>query len=218
MNEDLRQKMMTIAVAAIADSNKQLSILDKNLRPVRPGLKLVGPARTVRCHEDFLTIIQALDNSEAGEVLVVDSCESTRALIGELFTSEALRRGLAGLIIDGPVRDIESIRGLDIPVYARSFCPCSGTTIKLMDEQIPILCGGVEVKPGDILFGDDDGILVASEVDLLKVIDNALAIEEAERELLRKINLGTPLIEMLNFKEHVKALKSDINSSLQFDL
>jgi regulator of RNase E activity RraA len=76
----------------------------------------------------------------------------------------------------------------------------------------------VEVKPGDILFGDDDGILVASEVDLLKVIDNALAIEEAERELLRKINLGTPLIEMLNFKEHVKALKSDINSSLQFDL
>lgn len=218
MNEDLRQKLMTIAVAAIADSNKELSILDKSLRPVRPGLKLVGPARTVRCHEDFLTIIQALDNSETGEVLVVDSCESTRALIGELFTSEALRRGLAGLIIDGPVRDIESIRGLDIPVYARSFCPCSGTTIKLMDEQIPILCGGVEVKPGDILFGDDDGILVASEVDLLKVIDNALAIEEAERELLRKINLGTPLIEMLNFKEHVKALKSDINSSLQFDL
>ena len=218
MNEDLRQKLMTIAVAAIADSNKELSILDKNLRPVRPGLKLVGPARTVRCHEDFLTIIQALDNSETGEVLVVDSCESTRALIGELFTSEALRRGLAGLIIDGPVRDVESIRGLDIPVYARSFCPCSGTTIKLMDEQIPILCGGVEVKPGDILFGDDDGILVASEVDLLKVIDNALAIEEAERELLRKINLGTPLIEMLNFKEHVKALKSNINSSLQFDL
>ena len=218
MNEDLRQKLMTIAVAAIADSNKELSILDKSLRPVRPGLKLVGPARTVRCHEDFLTIIQALDNSETGEVLVVDSCESTRALIGELFTSEALRRGLAGLIIDGPVRDIESIRGLDIPVYARSFCPCSGTTIKLMDEQIPILCGGVEVKPGDILFGDDDGILVASEVDLLKVIDNALAIEEAERELLRKINLGTPLIKMLNFKEHVKALKSDINSSLQFDL
>ena len=103
MREDLKQKMMTIPVAALADANKQLSILDSALRPVRAGLKLVGPAHTVRCHDDFLTIIQALNNSEAGEVIVVDSCGSTRALIGEIFTNEALRKGLAGLVIDGPV-------------------------------------------------------------------------------------------------------------------
>ena len=218
MREDLRQKMMTIPVAALADANKQLSILDSALRPVRAGLKLVGPAHTVRCHDDFLTIIQALNNSEAGEVIVVDSCDSTRALIGEIFTNEALRKGLAGLVIDGPVRDIESIRELDIPVYARSFCPCSGTTIRLMDEQIPILCGGVEVNPGDVLFGDDDGILVGSEAELLNAIENALAIEDAERELLRQMHSGKPLAELLNFKEHVEALKTGIDSSLQFRL
>jgi 4-hydroxy-4-methyl-2-oxoglutarate aldolase len=197
MREDLRQKMMTIPVAALADANKQLSILDSALRPVRAGLKLVGPAHTVRCHDDFLTIIQALNNSEAGE---------------------ALRKGLAGLVIDGPVRDIESIRELDIPVYARSFCPCSGTTIRLMDEQIPILCGGVEVNPGDVLFGDDDGILVGSEAELLNAIENALAIEDAERELLRQMHSGKPLVELLNFKEHVEALKTGVDSSLQFRL
>jgi RraA family protein len=218
MREDLRQKLMTISVAAISDSNKQLSVLDSALRPVRLGLKLVGPARTVRCHEDFLTIIQALDNSEAGEVIVVDSCDSTRALIGELFTNEALRRGLAGLVIDGPVRDLESIRELDIPVYARSFCPCSGTAIRLMEEQIPIFCGGIQVNPDDILFGDDDGVVVASEAELLSLIENAVAIEEAERELLKQINSGKPLVEMLNFKEHVKGLKAGTNSSLQFKL
>tara|TARA_B110000438_G_C15766970_1_gene630088 strand:- start:76 stop:732 length:657 start_codon:yes stop_codon:yes gene_type:complete len=218
MREDLRQKMMTIPVAALADANKQLSILDSALRPVRAGLKLVGPAHTVRCHDDFLTIIQALNNSEAGEVIVVDSCDSTRALIGEIFTNEALRKGLAGLVIDGPVRDIESIRELDLPVYARSFCPCSGTTIRLMDEQIPILCGGVEVNPGDVLFGDDDGILIGSEAELLNAIENALAIEDAERELLRQMHSGKPLAELLNFKEHVEALKTGIDSSLQFRL
>ena len=218
MREDLRQKMMTIPVAALADANKQLSILDSALRPVRAGLKLVGPAHTVRCHDDFLTIIQALNNSEAGEVIVVDSCDSTRALIGEIFTNEALRKGLAGLVIDGPVRDIESIRELDLPVYARSFCPCSGTTVRLMDEQIPILCGGVEVNPGDVLFGDDDGILIGSEAELLNAIENALAIEDAERELLRQMHSGKPLAELLNFKEHVEALKTGIDSSLQFRL
>ena len=218
MREDLRQKMMTIPVAALADANKQLSILDSALRPVRAGLKLVGPAHTVRCHDDFLTIIQALNNSEAGEVIVVDSCDSTRALIGEIFTNEALRKGLAGLVIDGPVRDIESIRELDIPVYARSFCPCSGTTVRLMDEQIPILCGGVEVNPGDVLFGDDDGILVGSEAELLNAIENALAIEDAERELLKQMHSGKPLVELLNFKEHVEALKTGVDSSLQFRL
>ena len=178
----------------------------------------MGPAHTVRCHDDFLTIIQALNNSEAGEVIVVDSCDSTRALIGEIFTNEALRKGLAGLVIDGPVRDIESIRELDLPVYARSFCPCSGTTIRLMDEQIPILCGGVEVNPGDVLFGDDDGILIGSEAELLNAIENALAIEDAERELLRQMHSGKPLAELLNFKEHVEALKTGIDSSLQFRL
>jgi 4-hydroxy-4-methyl-2-oxoglutarate aldolase len=218
MREDLRQKLMAVSVASIADSNKQLSIMDSALRPVLSGLKLVGPARTVKCHEDFLTIIQALDNSDAGEVIVVDSCNSTRALIGELFTSEALRRGLAGLVIDGPVRDIASIRKLEIPVYARSFCPCSGTTIRLMDEQIPIVCGGVAVNPGDIVFGDDDGILIASEADLLNLVDNAFAIEEAELELLKQINSGKPLVEMLNFKEHVKSLKAGTESSLKFKL
>ena len=104
---------------------------------------MVGRARTVRCRDDFLTVIKALEESEPGEVLVIDGGGGTRALAGELFATEAARRKLAGIVIDGACRDTPKLATLQLPVYARWVCPAAGTAQRLGATQQAVSCGGV---------------------------------------------------------------------------
>jgi len=218
MDTGLRKALFELDTASLADANKQIRVVDDKIRLINPGRKLVGLARTVRCLDDFLAVIIGLSHSVAGEVLVVDSSASRRAVLGELFSLEAVRRGLAGIVVDGPVRDLRTLRELDIPIYASAFCPCSGTTMAPGETGSAITCGGVTVNPGDILVGDDDGIVVASEQEFAKLIPKAREIERKETLLRNRLASGTSLIEMLNYQEHIDAVSIGKASQLQFKL
>jgi RraA family protein len=213
---ELLLSLSALSVASIADADKTIRVMSSAIRPVSTGKKILGIARTVSCHNDFLTVIGALNQAKEGEVLVVDSRESTRALVGELFGTEAQRRGLSGIIVDGPVRDVEMLRKLEIPVFARSYCPCSGTTQKLMETQTEVQCGGINVEPEEVVFGDEDGVIVASVSELIELIPAAIQIQKTEEVIVRKIREGECLIDMLNFKEHVQSLERGAQSSLSF--
>ena len=214
----LLHALSSLSVASIADADKTIRVMSSTIRPVNNGKKILGTARTVSCHNDFLTVIDALNQSKAGDVLVVDSQDSTRALVGELFSTEAQRRGLSGIIVDGPVRDVEMLRKLEIPVFAKSYCPCSGTTKKMMETQTEIQCGGIAVAPEEVVFGDEDGIIVASIAQLIDLVPLAIQIQKAEEAIVDKIQEGECLIDMLNFKEHVKFLEEGLESSLIFKI
>lgn len=216
MNPALREALLALDTSVLADADKSLRVLAPTLRPVAPGLKLVGIARTVVAEEDFLTVIQAIDESVPGEVLVVDTRDSRRAVLGELFSIEARRRGLAGIVVDGPVRDVATLRTLDLPIWARSFCPCSGTTRRLFATQVPIACGGVEIAPGDVLVGDDDGIVVATAAEFAQLVPRAQQIAAAEAELRRRMAAGDGLVSMLNYAEHRAAIARGEESALAF--
>jgi 4-hydroxy-4-methyl-2-oxoglutarate aldolase len=169
-------RLRELDTACLCDSWKELRVMDPAIRPIRFGLKLIGRAHTVVCEEDFLTVIKALQDALPGEVLVVDTRGSRRAVAGELFATEAARKGLGGIVVDGAVRDTAKIRNLSIPVYSRTITPVAGSTRAVFETQVSVRCGGTVVNPGDMVFGDDDGVVVGTEQEFADAIPAAEAV------------------------------------------
>ena len=202
----IRERLIRLETSCLCDAKKTFRCLDPALRPLRLGVKLVGRAFTVACCNDFLTVITALHDAAPGDVLVVDGQQGRTALAGELFATEAKRKGLSGIVVDGAVRDVATIRAMQFPVYCRAIFPCSGSTAHIGATQVPVSCGGVTVVPGEIVFGDDDGIVVASEAELREVLPLAEAIQQKETEALQRMARGESLLGLLNFDAHLAAI------------
>lgn len=212
----LTRRLAAIETSHLADANKAIRLMDTGLRPQRLGYKLIGRAFTLICREDFMTVMVALKEAQPGDVLVIDTRGSRRAVLGELFSLEAQRRGLAGIVVDGPVRDTVTLRQLEIPIYARSATPLAGTIQQVFPVQQPVQCGGVTVNPGDIVFGDEDGIIVASMDELETLLPLAEQIDARERAVIARLQAGEGLLSMLNFEEHRANLEAGRDSALRF--
>jgi regulator of RNase E activity RraA len=165
---------------------------------LRLGLKLVGRAFAVACCNDLLTVIKALQDTSPGAVLVIDGQQGRKALAGELFATEAKRKGRAGMVVDGAVRAVATIRTMQFPVSCRAIFPCSGSPAHIGAPQGPGSCGGVTGVPGDLVFGDDDGMVVASAGEIREVLPLAEAIQQKETEALQRMARGESLLGLLN--------------------
>lgn len=215
---DLLTRLASIDTAALCDADKSVRVMDAGMRPVTTFRLMLGRARTVRCWDDFLTVIRALEQSEPGEVLAIDGGGGRRALAGELFAMEAMRKKLAGIVIDGACRDTAKLTTFSLPMYARSISPNAGTVQRLGTTQVPVTCGGVNVAPGDLIVGDRDGIVVVSELEAAELLPRAEAVQRAEAEVMKRMEQGQSLIDMLNLAEHCAAVEEGRASKLRFQV
>ena len=150
-----------IPVANISDSMYRMSAGGARLRPMHKGGRMAGPAFTVKTRPgDNLLVHKALDLAEPGDVIVVDAGgDLTNAIIGEIMSTYAKARGVAGFVIDGAVRDADELRAGDFPVYAAGVTHRGPYKDGPGEINVPIAIDGMVIEPGDLVIGDGDGIL-----------------------------------------------------------
>ena len=203
-------RLAAFSTATLSDAQASFGIMRPTIRALSTGLRLVGPAHTVKCYPgSIITVHKALLEARPGEVLVVDGEADERgALWGELMTLQAQASGLAGIVVDGPVRDRQAVAALGFPVFASSVTPRVGSNRRVGQTQVPIQCGGVVVRPGDVIVADDDGVAVVAVERLAAVIEAAEAIRRKEVGYREAIAAGQQLADQIGFRALIEAAQA----------
>jgi 4-hydroxy-4-methyl-2-oxoglutarate aldolase len=213
---DLIERLLAIDVSALSDADKTLPVVDPAVRAMIPEVRMAGPAFTIVAQDDHLPVVTAVQEAAPGDVLVIATYGGSRAVFGELIATEARRRRLAGIVADGFCRDLRGLRRIGLPVFARGTTPRSGTAVSRAALGGTITCGDVEVSPGDIVFGDDDGLLIASAERIGAALGTAEAIARSESAIVAAQSRGEALLDLTNHGEHVAALDRGEASALAF--
>lgn len=198
--QKLLEKLAQVTTANVSDVQISMEVMHPHIQSVVPGTKMAGPARTVKAYPgSILTVHKALFEAQAGDVIVVDGQGDlvAGALLGEIMAQECAARGVAGVVIDGAVRDVPGLRSQGLPVFARGVTPRVGTNRRLGQTQVSISCGGVVVAPGDIVFGDDNGVVVIPQGGIAGLVSALDALQDKEQALIEGIAQGVRLAEGL---------------------
>jgi len=175
------------------------------IHPVQQGVKAVGRAVTVHAMDgDWAKPVEAIDEARAGDVLVVQVDGATKAVWGELASHTAKRRGLSGVIVDGAVRDVDEIRRIGFPAWARTILPNAGDPKGFGEVGVEIVCGGQRVRQGDWIVADDNGVVVVPQERAQEVANRGLDVKEQEDRLRAEIERGGTLSKVLKLKKWEK--------------
>lgn len=189
---DLVRRFAELPVANVGDAMSRTVAGGAALRPMHAGGVLAGPAVTVKTRPgDNLMLHKALDMAEPGDVVVVDAGgDLTNALIGELMTAYAESRGIAGIVIYGAIRDAKTIRESGFPVFAAGITHRGPYKDGPGEVNVPIAIEGMVIRPGDLMLGDDDGLVCVRIEDAEEVLATASAKHRAETAQMEKIRRG----------------------------
>ncbi|MBI4280412.1 MAG: RraA family protein [Armatimonadetes bacterium] len=196
--------------AKIADAMARAGVMSHEIKPIQPGMKVCGPAVTVWTKPgDVLYVLKASDVIQTGDVLVIDEGGSKDlAAMGERYGSYLKSIGTAGIVIDGATRDSRGLIDLGLPTFARAVCIAITGSIGPGAINVPIQCGGAPVNPGDLIVGDDDGVVVVPRehaAQVLKLADEHLAGELARLEMVRG---GKRFTEVANLEPKLAAWRT----------
>ena len=204
------ERFRRIPVANVSDSMSRLTAGGARLRPMHAGGAMAGPAFTVKTRPgDNLMVHKALDLAEPGDVIVVDAGgDLTNAIVGEIMSAYAHARGIAGLVIDGAIRDAEAIRGASFPVFAAGVTHRGPYKDGPGEINVPVALDGMVIAPGDLVIGDGDGLLCVpfDATDAVYALATAkVELEARELEAARRAALDRrwvdPRLKSAGFQE-----------------
>ncbi|MDH0746867.1 RraA family protein [Pseudomonas sp. GD03842] len=181
-----------VPVANVSDSMNRMTAGGARLRPMHREGVLAGPALTVKARPgDNLMLHYAIDIAQPGDVIVVDAGgDLTNALIGEMMVAYAIKRGLGGIVINGAIRDASAIRAGDFPLFAAGISHRGPYKDGPGEINVPIAIDGMVIEPGDLVIGDDDGLLCVPYDQVSEVYDRATAKHHAELKQMEQIARG----------------------------
>jgi len=192
--EDI-DRLGVVGVATAHEAQGRTGLLAPYVRPIYAGARVAGSAITVLCHPgDNLMIHAAVAVARPGDVLVVATVSaSTDGMFGELLGESCRAHGIAGLVIDAGVRDTAELTALQFPVWSKAVSAQGTVKAVAGSVNVPIVCAGAPVQPGDVIVGDADGVVVVPREHasaVLAAADVRLAKEERTRQRLRAGELG----------------------------
>ncbi len=196
---NLRELLARVRTSNISDGAHRLPCLD-GIRPLQQGACICGPAVTVRTAPgDWAKPVEAIDLANSGDVIVIDAAGRTPAVWGELATDSARNKGVAGLVVDGAVRDTADIRKLAFPVWSRLACSHAGDPHGLGEINRPIVISSQRICPGDWIVADDDGVMVLPAAAAVEMANRAADVLEAENRIRTEIRNGkSTLAQVVN--------------------
>ncbi len=197
--EEIDKRLRTLDTASINDALKKRGSVDESIKSIKLGDFLCGPAFTAKCCPgDMLTALKALDDISEGQILVIDGGGITKfSLFGDLMAMQARLKKVAGVVVDGAIRDVKSIRAEGLPVFCRGIVTKAGTATRLGEKNVPVVCGGVIVNPGDWIVGDDDGVVVIPKEKVEKIIIDAEETLKREAIIREAIEQGKSISKLL---------------------
>ena len=190
---DVVARFRELPVANVSDSMSRMAAGGPRLRPMHAGGVLAGPALTVKTRPgDNLMVHKAIGLAEPGDVLVVDAGgDLTNAIIGELMIAQMVKRGLGGIVINGAIRDSAAIRAGGYPVFAAGVTHRGPYKDGPGEINVPVAVDGMVIAPGDLVVGDDDGLLCVPYDQVEQVHAATAAKHAAEEKQMAAIEAGT---------------------------
>ena len=183
--------------------------MDSGIKPLDPTCHMLGRAVTVQGFPgDNLAVHQGINAAGEGEVLVIDlGGFAEGGHFGDICALACQMRGIVGVVIDGAVRDAQDIVELGLPVFSRGLSPAGTTKACLGKVGVPIICGGVTVRPGDVVLGDCDGVVVVPQELEDEVFAAAQAKFEHEVAYVEQLRAGANTLEMYGFDKVIERLR-----------
>jgi 4-hydroxy-4-methyl-2-oxoglutarate aldolase len=201
-------ELRALGAATVYEAQGAKGALDSGIKPIDPASRLVGPALTVDTRPaDNLMLHYALLKAKPGDVLVVDAKGFLEAgPWGDVLTAAALKAGVAGLVIHGAVRDAEAIVATGFPVFCRGLSIKGTGKVHAGKINVPVCIGDVLIRPGDIVVGDRDGLVVVPPDEVVSVLESARAREAKEAGFRSAIERGASTAELLGLMPTLESL------------
>ncbi|WP_235041047.1 4-carboxy-4-hydroxy-2-oxoadipate aldolase/oxaloacetate decarboxylase [Vreelandella profundi] len=203
INKHIASQLSQFGSASIYEAQGAIGALDSGIKPLSDSMQVYGPAFTVDIHPgDNLMLHYALLHIQPGDVLVVDAKRFIEAgPWGDILTEQAITKGVAGLIINGSVRDAQAIKTLGFPVFCRGLS-IKGTAKKQSGKiNVPICIGDAVINPGDYIFGDEDGVVAVSPQNLAAVLQATQERENTEAIYREEIKQGSNTVDLLGLRD-----------------